>query len=165
MRSLRLDGGGRKKARYTGNLNEGTSVSVVDTAVKSHQCSLDHDYTDNKVYIEPRTRGTLHFDISVDVKNIKVPSNGIRLIHEVNTGIYCNTPADDLTGLYNPANLPPIPGMRTFLSMPLEERRKAMDYIGACLDWVPYPKNKDTPKEDIEWNITTKSVDGFDYND
>ena len=164
MRALRLDGGGRKRARYTGNLNEGTSISVVDTETKSHQSALDHDYTDNKIYTEPRIRGSAHADISVDVKNIEMPGNTIHLIHQVNTGTYCTMPADDLTGLENPGNLPPIPGMKAFLSLPLKERRKAIDYIGASLDWDPFPDNIETPKEDIRWNFQTNTIDGFDYN-
>ena len=73
-------------------------------------------------------------------------------------------PADDLTGLENPGNLPPIPGMKAFLSLPLKERRKAIDYIGASLDWEPFPDNIETPKEDIGWNFQTNTIDGFDYN-
>ena len=164
MRALRLDGGGRKRARYTGNLNEGTSISVVDTETKSHQSALDHDYTDNKIYTEPRIHGSAHVDISVDVRNIKMPGNGIHLIHQVNTGTYCTMPADDLTGLENPGNLPAIPGMKAFLSLPLKERRKAIDHIGASLDWEPFPDNIETPKEDIGWNFQTNTIDGFDYN-
>ena len=165
MRSLRLDGGGRKKGRYVGDLNDGTAVSVVDTETRSHQSALDHDYTDNKIYAEPRSTGKLHFNISVDVKNIDIPGSNVRLINDLSIGTYCTTPADDLTGIDNPGNLPAIPGMRAFLSLPLKERRKMIDAFEGCLDWDPFPENREPPREDIEWNFQVKSIDGFDYNE
>lgn len=167
MLSLRLDNGnkvGKQDAPFGTHL----AIEVLDTDNKG---LMEFDTTNDnssaiRVFDTQSARVINEFDIDVSVKDLKLGLGNRPVIHFNNRmGTVVFSPEEDLTGVDNPLNLPAIPGMRSWLLLPNEIKRRMIDQFGTDLDWQANGKNTSEPKESIDWNITHTEIDGLTYSE
>ena len=166
MLSIRIDGGGTKTGKNEFRvLNQNLATEILDDKTKGNQESLSEDYYKDAIRtIDYSSRSVTEYYLEVDVRNIEVPGGGRPIIHQMNwfgSSVYVEP--DDLTGLDNPMGLEPLPGMRSWLELDIKTRRVIADQFGTDLVWDENGKDKETPREPLDWNFVPQEIDGLNY--
>lgn len=115
---------------------------------------------------DAETQGFMEFEIDPSVGDLYLDKDDfmVNIESDIQTGIGCWQYGDDLTGVDNPAGIPPYPGVLSWFRLPDNIKKQISDKWRTNLNWDEEAQNEGDPRMPLAEALRNNDLNGFHYN-